>query len=596
MPRTVDGYKNKKRAFALAGQGLNQTEIAARIGVRRETVNRWFNGGESHPQEVRPEPKPLDKLPEDVRAMLEDTPEAFEAFFNRYSGLRLKPHSKSFIQAAWGKKRVVVNVPPGHAKSTIFSVWLPIWLVCRNRDLRIIVLSQTDTLALDFTSEIAQIMEENDDLIRDFGRFKPEKPDTRTWMPGKGMIRVEGSKLTRGHNILARGSGQQVQGKRADLVIADDVVDPKVNTKTELVREELVRWYRGILTTRLSPTGMAWVIGTRWHPEDLYGSLAEVVMPDGENLYTHVNFPALSLDGEPSLEVEALELWPHDPADGECTGDDCRNRAYLDRQIAEMGTPEFMQTYQQIPLPPGSGLIRPEWVYGDHPGCLDRDRAVGESIWDRTDTVRIISVDPAPFVGYTGWIVLDLVPGSERYEPCVVDLDHGKMGLRDLVRLLEVLANRYGPIDYLVLEVNTPSKTYPEDPELVGWLVKNDIRLIQHLTTAQSKSGVISKHDVNLGLESLASDFEFGRIRLPYSRGIDNNPSAMGKVKLLVDEAENYPFHKTSDVLMALWFPKFVMRQLRFKHYVPVNPNGQRFHTGSWLRSRGWHKPERVAV
>jgi len=60
-----------------------------------------------------------------------------------------------------------------------------------------------------------------------------------------------------------------------------------------------------------------------------------------------------------------------------------------------------------------------------------------------------------------------------------------------------------------------------------------------------------------LGIQSLAIDFEFGRIRLPYG-----DVEARGQSLMLKAEATQYPHGRTDDLLMALWMLKWNYRDL----------------------------------
>src|SRR3990167_3366637 len=122
----------QSKVARLTEQGYSGDEIASRLNVSTRTVYRhrseYRKDGKARVFIV-PNPRRAEDLPLEMQEFVEPTPDAFELFFNRYSGKTLAPHSKVFVTSALGQEQVLINVPPRHAKSTIFSVWLPIWLI-----------------------------------------------------------------------------------------------------------------------------------------------------------------------------------------------------------------------------------------------------------------------------------------------------------------------------------------------------------------------------------------------------------------------------------------------------------------------------------
>ena len=49
------------------------------------------------------------------------------------------------------------------------------------------------------------------------------------------------------------------------------------NSKTEIQRQKLVTWLHKVLDPTLEPDGEINFIGTRYHPDDLYGELIDTV-------------------------------------------------------------------------------------------------------------------------------------------------------------------------------------------------------------------------------------------------------------------------------------------------------------------------------
>lgn len=71
-------------------------------------------------------------------------------------------------------------------------------------------------------------------------------------------------------SFMAGGVGAAIQGSRLDRVLLDDIADKK-NMATALLREKAIEWLRETVLTRLSPTGRAVMICTRWNVDDPAG-------------------------------------------------------------------------------------------------------------------------------------------------------------------------------------------------------------------------------------------------------------------------------------------------------------------------------------
>jgi hypothetical protein len=73
--------------------------------------------------------------------------------------------------------------------------------------------------------------------------------------------------------LAAYGTGGSVIGSRADLVVADDLLNQE-NSRTAGSRAFVEMWmHQSLLSRRKSGTGRAVVIGTAWHHDDLYHNL-----------------------------------------------------------------------------------------------------------------------------------------------------------------------------------------------------------------------------------------------------------------------------------------------------------------------------------
>jgi hypothetical protein len=537
-----------KEMERLLGEGWNQFEVAKGLRMTPRNVRRikaLYAGETIHIGRVA-------KLEQKHPEMHPFTAEAFISFFEFYNpdGYLVPDHVKPWIEAFIRERNLLLNVPPRHSKSHYFSLWIPLWLICRDRNVQIILISLTKDFARGWASEIAGQLESNEKLLEDLGRFAPDKKGDFAWRPEAGTFAVRGrTRRTRGAQltIQSRGMEQQILGMEADYTIIDDPTSQEVaSSETDRVKA-LAHLQEQVLTRLQKQTaegsgGRAIVVGQRVHPKDMYGELAAQEFErgplKGTKFWHNEKYPAISKWPEHNngvAEVLWPEMWPFDE---------------LMIQFERVGgTRPFNALYQQEPSAEGSALIKPEWF----DGCKDPTRRGYEGVKDQLSGVsRVLSVDPSPNKWH-GIVLGDLVYDRDQFYFVVIEVKHifaGNEGLRALIADIKRIAESYD-IDYLVYEQSTFSKWIFEHPDYVT--LKEDFKLIKHKTAA-------NKNDAEYGVQSLAGDFEFNHISLPYG-----DTEGMEMTDLLGKEALNYiPGEKNlDDILMALWFIKFNWRRLR---------------------------------
>ena len=476
----------------------------------------------------------------DIQAAVDAAVEGFVLFYDALNreGHTFAGHAKGWLWAAFRHIRLLLNVPPRHAKSMYLSEWLPIFLVAADRAAQVLIISQTEDFAKKFCRYIAAEMTVNQRLIHEFGRFVPTDSKV-TWSPSQGELKVEGWGLG-DRSIQVRGSRQQVLGMEATWITCDDPDDPE-KARSELERRRLQNWYKEQVLSRGAPGCHVTVIGQRVGVNDLYGWLASKRSPimEGEPpVYKHILTPAV-LDWE-AEEVLWPDVWSF-------------NRLMKERYTDDPGTFETM--YQQNPQTEGMAIFDSAWIHGhgDFPGCLDLDRDAGEPMVseNRADlpVVRVVSVDPSP-TQYSAFIVADIVHNYQEFHCAIMHIESEKIHGRDILNHLDHLVANYDA-DYLIIEDSAVSKWIFQDP----WFEQMKMRTIvrSHNTNAKTKG------DPEWGVQSLATDFSAGRIRFPYG---DAEGRAMS-AKLLEEMYAYDPLDKSrNDCIMALWFIRFAHRAL----------------------------------
>jgi hypothetical protein len=508
--------------------------------------------------------------------------EAFILFFNTFSGLTFPPHARPWVEAFLSERNLILNVPPRHAKSTIFAVWIPIWLICRDRNVQIIIVSAANDLATQWALEIAGQLELNEDLIETFGRFTPDFKGEHPWKPNQGMIVVAGrTKHIKGaqYTLQSKGMTQRILGQEADFVIVDDATTPEV-ASNEKSRVVAMNHLLHQVLTRIQPqvgtvggnAGRAIVIGQRVHNLDFYGELAQMFYERGE------------LKGQPVWHVEkypAVLKWP-DENEGvaEVLWPEWLSYEELMVQYARVGGEgPFSTMFQQEPLAEDSTLIRKSWF----DACKDRARNGYEGVrMSRGDPnwVRVCSVDPSPD-NFHGIIVADVLVSKTDFRCVIIEVQQMRSGLRDLVNEVHRIQQTYA-IDEFVFEQTTFAKWFFEDPLYISF--KDKFHTTVHKTS-------VNKNDALYGIQSLAFDFEAGFISMPYA-----DADGRRMTDLFAREALGYPFYTTDDMMMALWFIKYNYRRIRPRGYILEGYKQTSSKAGwSWWRDLKQQEPIREA-
>jgi hypothetical protein len=106
--------------------------------------------------------------------------------------------------------------------------------------------------------------------------------------------------------VAAYGTGGSVIGSRADLVLADDLLDFD-NSRTEHQRTTVETWFHNsLLSRRKSRVGRAVLIGTAWHHDDLYAKARR----EGGWVVCHI--PLLSESESVYAMLTYPDDWPHE--------------------------------------------------------------------------------------------------------------------------------------------------------------------------------------------------------------------------------------------------------------------------------------------
>lgn len=169
-------------------------------------------------------------------------------------------------------KRIAIAAPRGHAKTT--AITHSFGLACvlfRERDF-VLIVSDTESQAIQFLGDIKKELQENEELIATFGVKKFVK-DTESDI----IVEFDDGAQFR---IIAKGSEQKVRGfkwrnKRFNLIIGDDLENDEI-VMNEDRRKKFRDWFQNALLPSGSDDCIVRVVGTILHMD----SMLERLMPE----------------------------------------------------------------------------------------------------------------------------------------------------------------------------------------------------------------------------------------------------------------------------------------------------------------------------
>jgi hypothetical protein len=157
-------------------------------------------------------------------------------------------------------KRKLIVAPRGSLKTSVCVVAYGLNRILRNRDLRILIMSEVYTNSKNLIREIRGAVESR--------KFVELYGDLRGPQWGEGEITFAGrSKVFKEASITAGAIGTVKVGQHYDLILLDDVNSNK-NSDTPEKCQKVYDFYR-YLTSILEPDGEMMVVGTRYSAADL---------------------------------------------------------------------------------------------------------------------------------------------------------------------------------------------------------------------------------------------------------------------------------------------------------------------------------------
>lgn len=219
----------------------------------------------------------------------------------------------SWWTASNAKNHQMLLLPRDHMKSALIA-YRAAWEVIKDPSIRILYISSTSNLATKQLKFIKDILAS--DTVRMYWPDMVNKEEAKREKWTEREISVDHPKRkeesVRDPTIFTAGLTSNIVGMHCDIAILDDVVVAS-NAYLEEGREKVKEQY-GYLSSIEGANAKEWVVGTRYHPKDLYSDLAsmEVVQYDeyGNKISSEPLFEVKEHAVENAGDGTGEYLWP----------------------------------------------------------------------------------------------------------------------------------------------------------------------------------------------------------------------------------------------------------------------------------------------
>ena len=598
--QSVPKDEAQAKVLALLEQGATVTAAMQAVG-RQDTAFRQWSMADANFKEKADKARLAGKGIKADMAELKNI--SFQDFSEQFLDSQLFAHQLNWLDLIEGRQprwmpagmtyelgdpnRVLINVPPEHAKSTTITTNYVTHKIVTNPNARVIIVSKTQGMARKFLGAIKTRLSHPAymKLQTAFGPNGGYKADATQWSADMIYLGTGRDSGEKDPTVQALGFGSQIYGARADLIILDDVVMGSNAHEWE----KQIEWLQKEVITRLGRHGKLVIVGTRVASIDLYKMIRDGSQwTGGKTPFTYCAMPAvLEFDEKPE---NWKTLWPATDQQENDLDDQLENGLYpkwdgpsLFKRRSEVAPSVWAMVYQQEDVESDS-IFAPAAVAG----CVNGMRKRGPLKQDTPGhprriegTYTIIGLDPA-MAGATAAVVAtyNKVDGRIYVLDCV---NMTEPTPRKITTLLEEWITKYKPQE-LRIEINAHQKAYVLDDVLNEYCQTHGVQLKPHYTSK-------NKWDSNFGVASMAS--LFGTIH--DNRFQDNNlielPSNEGSegLKTLVQQLITWKpdTRNPTDCVMALWFAIIRIRELMQQSGIGVKYQQNRWATRAQRSSRG---------
>ena len=253
--------------------------------------------------------------------------------------------------AWWGrqeaKENQLVLLPRGHMKSKLIA-YRTAWHITKHPETTVLYVSATADLAEKQLYAIKQIIDSP--IYRRYWKdmIHPEEGKREKWAVAEIAVDHPQRKLEgiRDATCKAVGLTSNTTGFHADVVVLDDIVVPS-NAYTEDGRDKVSSAYSQLASIE-NPGAFEWVVGTRYHPRDIYDTMInmkEQLYDEGGDLISEESVYELF---QRVVETDGEFLWAKQKRDdGKQFGFDAKELARIKAKYVD--TTQFHAQYYNNP-------------------------------------------------------------------------------------------------------------------------------------------------------------------------------------------------------------------------------------------------------
>jgi len=593
----------KAKVISLVEAGATTHQAMVAVNKKPDTIRQWLLRDSDFAEALaeakeRGESTSLASIGKDKQDL------SFSEFSKIFLNQTVFPHHQDWVDLLEGREpswlhesmiyepaerhRLLVNVPPEHAKSTVITVNYSTYRIALDPNVRIIVVSKTLVKAREFVYAIKQRLS-HPRWLKFQNAYGPEggwKQDADTWRTDTVYLGGDARNSSeKDPTIQALGMGGQIYGARADLIILDDCI----TTANAHEWEKQINWLQKEVITRLGKNGKLLVVGTRIAANDLYKELRNPKhWSGGRSPFTYMGMPAVLQYAE--KPEDWVTLWKESdvPWDGDDDVPANENGYYpkwdgpaLFKRRGEVTPSTWALVYQQEDIQEDS-VFPPALVQGSSNGARRvgplRPGAMGHP--KHVEGYTIIGVDPAT-AGKAAFVVLNYNRADGRMY--VLDcVNMSEPSYQKIINMVRELVDKYKPNEVRI-EINAFQKAFELDNDFRQWLAGYGVRLDSQFTGK-------NKWDTNFGVSSMSTLFGTTREGRHEKNNLLELPSSDGSegVKALIQQLLTWrPDSKgATDCVMALWFTVIRARELIQKNTNVTPYMSNRWATRSQMERR----------
>lgn len=256
----------------------------------------------------------------------------------------------------------MVLLPRDHGKSAIAAYWVA-WQITKNPTIRVLYISSTANLAEKQLGFIKGILTSS--IYRKYWpeMIHPEEGKREKWTNSEISVDHPARKreAVRDPTVFTGGLTTSLTGLHCDIAVLDDVVVQE-NAYTEDLREKVKTQY-SLLASIEGTDAKELVVGTRYHPKDLYNDLlsatVEIFDKDGELVEEQPLYEVFERQVENAGDGTGEYLWPRQQrSDGKWFGFD--QNILAKKRSKYQDKTQFRAQYYNDPNDVSSAAISPD--------------------------------------------------------------------------------------------------------------------------------------------------------------------------------------------------------------------------------------------